>query len=178
MNWKDFFATYGAYITILLGIIGYFIKRVYDLKSKKIEVSYTFFQQNKINAITKFFDSYAKAERMWHHFPIYRVLNKDIDANGLDKMIWPLMNEINMSINELTLYLEQEELNKFNNINDKLLEINNAVLDMFSFDTDENRIQSGNKFHGIQRKALKECQSLLKEIGNNTRKNFIGQKAI
>lgn len=91
---EKIFTTYGAFATMLFGLIAYFINRFYNYKSKKAELDYSFFQEHKIKAIIKFFDCYGKSERMWHHFPIYRLLNKQINETDLDSMIWPLMNSL------------------------------------------------------------------------------------
>jgi len=173
MTGKELFTTYGSFMTLILVGLGYFIKRYYDLKSKKHETSYSFFQQNKLSAIIKFFDNYSKVERMWHHFPIYRVLSKEMNADQIDELIWPFLNSIKVSISELTIYLNEEEIKPFCEINDNLLKINGYIIQVYSeYNSDEKSVSLANQFHIVQGHALKECEMLIKKIGNKTRSKF------
>ena len=97
MAWHQLFTTYGSFVTLALLGIGYLIKRVFDLKSRKVEAHYAFFQQNKINAIKSFFDSYGETERMWHGFPVQALTEKNYTAKEMDAMVWPSMNKLKMS---------------------------------------------------------------------------------
>src|SRR5258706_15161692 len=109
---KDFVTIYGSLLTLLILGIGYFIKRVYDLKAKKIEAKHSLFQQNKIAAIVNFFEVYSKVDSMWHRFPIYNVINRQITVTEIDNLLLPLDN-LQTSILQLSLYLTKEELKPY-----------------------------------------------------------------
>jgi hypothetical protein len=102
---KDLFTTYGSFATLILLGLGYFIKRKYDLKSRKIETKYAleskkiennyfFFQEGRIKAISRFFDNYSKVERMWHSFSIHKVIERELSASELDNVVWTSMNPL------------------------------------------------------------------------------------
>ena len=62
MKLSDLFTTYFPQVTLILGAVAslgfYFIKRGYDLKSKKVEIKHSIFQQNKLDSIKSFFSEY------------------------------------------------------------------------------------------------------------------------
>ncbi len=64
MKIEELFTTYWSQVTLLIIGIGYFIKRIFDQKSKKLEINHSLFQQNRINAVSKFLSTYAKTELM------------------------------------------------------------------------------------------------------------------
>ena len=177
MNWKELLTTYGtitgSIATLILLGIGYLIRRHYDLKSKKIELNYSFFQEKKLSAINRFFDKYTPTERMWHHFPIYKLLNKTLNETQIDEMVWPLQNALNSSLLELNIYLNEEEMEPFKIINDNIYEMYNFILKIYTDEfSDVKKVHIGNEFATIQRKALRECDRLLKKIGKNIRGEF------
>jgi hypothetical protein len=47
----------------LIGVLAYFIKRIFDLKSRKVEIRYTLFHQNKLKYIIEFQASYFEVEK-------------------------------------------------------------------------------------------------------------------
>ena len=60
MKFEDILTKYWSQITLLLLAIGYFIKHIYSLREKR----HSLFQQNKINAISKFLTCYSEAENV------------------------------------------------------------------------------------------------------------------
>lgn len=166
--------TYGAFVTMVLGLIAYFINRHYNFKNKKAELDYSFFQEHKIKVIVKFFDCYSNAERFWIQFPVYKALDHELTADNMDEMILPVMNPLRTTISELTLYMDPKETEPFNRINASLHELNSILMEMyFHPKTGEEKIRQGNRFHSEQRKAIMDCQGLLKQIGSDTRTSFI-----
>ena len=169
---KDFITTYASYITLVILGLGYFIKRVYDLKTKKIDAKHSLFQQNKISAIIQFFSVYSKVDSMWHSFPIHQVLDRKFSLDEIDKKLLPL-SELKISILQLTLYLCKEEINPFESILTGFQKINKQVSDMY-FDppVEKNRIALTNEYHLVKIKVERENEKLLDLIGNKIRNDF------
>ena len=162
---------WGAFITMAFGLAAYAIHRYFNYKDKKAELKYSFFQEHKIKAIVKFFDCYGKAERMWHHLPIYKVIDHKISAEELDNIIWPVMNPLNTSVCELNLYMDKTEIGPFRLINERLLDLNMELQNLY--DNIDTRTTLGNKYNLALFETITECQKLLKQIGETTRRSFV-----
>lgn len=163
--------TYGSLITLILIGIGYFIKRSYDLKSKKVETSFSFFQQKKLDTIITFLENYSEAEKMWHRFPVYKVNAMTLDQ--LEEMIWPILHSLKVSLFELDIFLNEEEMKPYYSIQEHLLRINSVMQEIFLTDqTDENIFPLISRFQNTKENAFRQCDALIKSIGNKTRAKF------
>lgn len=92
MELKDILTTYWSQITLLLVGIGYLIKRGLDIKSKKLEINHSLFQQNRLYAINRFFESYAKVELMWNQIAIYDIISQKLSPMEIDLLVFPTLN--------------------------------------------------------------------------------------
>ena len=54
MELKELFTTYWSQITLLLIGISYFIKRGFDIKTRKIEINHSLYQQNRLSTVNRF----------------------------------------------------------------------------------------------------------------------------
>ena len=176
MTWKDLFTTYGSYPTLIILGIGYLIKRIYDLKSKKIEVHYSLFQTEKLKEITNFFTCYEKALVMWHKFSIHHVMDGHLNATALDEIIWAPMNNLKIATIELHLYLNDDQLKPYELVYSHLLDINGAVSYAKSNRGLIDHIKLANQYSGAYDRAINESDILLRQIGDQTRIMFSSNK--
>jgi len=86
--------TYWGQTTLILLAIAYFIKRIFDNKSKKIEINHSLFQQKRLKVLNDFYSNYAKTEFLWDHLAIYDILSNKLVAKEIDNIIWPILNDL------------------------------------------------------------------------------------
>lgn len=172
MSIEKLLTVYWSQVTLLLVAIGYFLKRIFDLKNKKVEIRYTLFQQKKIEAITKFVDRYNKAEAMWNAFSIHHVIDRRLTADDLDKIIMPTMFDISISISELAIYLKEHERKPFETISESLWGINKVVSEIHFKYIRGDSTEVSNEFHFVKMKCQKICRDLLDVIGEVTRRTY------
>lgn len=89
MNEKSIFETLlsnGAVVLAFLGLIGYFIKRIFDLKTKKVEIKYSLYHQNKLKYMAEFQASYLKLYKTFDKYTD-KVLEKEkLTSDDLEKI--------------------------------------------------------------------------------------------
>lgn len=165
MTIEKLFTTYWSQVTLLLVGVGYFIKRGFDLKSKKLEINHSLFQQNRITAVSNFLAAYGKTELMWRELAIYQILSKTLDPNQIDRIIWPPLNEMKKSVLELKIYFDKEVHQNFEKMLDGFLSINNKLSALYFGGSSElSLIQKSNSFHSFKDQQLKENETLLTEV--------------
>lgn len=162
MSIEQLFTTYWSQVTLLLVGFGYFIKRGLDLKSKKLEINHSLFQQNRIIAVSNFLSAYAKTELMWREIAIYKILSNTLDANQIDSIIWPPLNEMKKSVLELRIYFDKDTHPNFEKILDGFLSINNKLSDLyFGGNPNLSLLQKSNSFHLFKEGKIIENDKLL-----------------
>jgi hypothetical protein len=77
---KDILTTYWAQTVLLLATLGFLIKRIFDLRTKKIEVKQNLFQQNRNAAIIRFIDKYIGLQSLYR-----QILSQTFDTNKISK---------------------------------------------------------------------------------------------
>jgi len=164
--------TYWSQITLVLFIIGYFIQRIYELRLKNKETRHSLFQQNKINSIMKFLSCYTKAEQFWKGIPYISIIKKKYSTNELDEMIWPILDDLQSSKNELAMFLDEESMIIFEEITDSILQINGTLLKFYFNENDERNIFMINEFSELCKNNFKENKNRIFKIGKMTRKMF------
>jgi hypothetical protein len=108
--WKELATTYSGVTIAVIALVGYFIKRVYDLKSKKVEIRYSLFQQNKITALTYFVSSYVHMDKLMYkmwvdgELSVPSVLESELESG---------VENFRIALNQLNLYLSPIEMNEF-----------------------------------------------------------------
>ncbi len=173
MNWQKIFTDYWGQITLLLLAISYFVKRVFDNKSKKIEINHSLFQQNRITAINTFFKNYAKAELMWNQLQIWNIVSNKLSAIEMDKIIIPPLNEVRQSVLELKIYFEPAAHKSFEQILDNFLSINGKLMDIYFWSSNEETItRKVNDFDLYRTKMFKENNRLIDLVCSEIKETF------
>jgi hypothetical protein len=75
---KDILTTYWAQTVLLLATFGFLLKRIFDLRTKKIEVKQNQFQQNRNAAIIRFIDTYIGLQSLYR-----QILSQTFDTNKI-----------------------------------------------------------------------------------------------
>lgn len=169
----ELLTTYWSQITLLLLGFGYILQRSLDLKSKKIEINHSLFQQKKLESINNFFGCYAKAEQMWTHLAIYDILDRKLSAQEIDYIIYPHINELRRSAMELQIFFDENDHKYFLEIV-KNIETINMTLKRIYFDIDSD-ITSTSKIFAFQSsrdEMLKQNIALIKTLTNIAKNAF------
>ncbi|MBK7039826.1 MAG: hypothetical protein IPH46_04970 [Bacteroidetes bacterium] len=131
LSYDRFYYRINKHLTLLVGVIGYFIKSIYSLSIKKQETNHVLLQQQKLGALEKFFDAYVKTLHMWQDLPYYEIverMNDFKDPKEIDKLIWGKMNELNKTIWVLYLYFDAETFPHFREVYNSFEKINKVLL--------------------------------------------------
>jgi hypothetical protein len=89
----DWISKNGELISLLSGIIFFFIRELYSLSIKKKELRYKTFYSNSINAISEFLDSFLTYKTAMRNINLGNILNEKTDILELNKTIFePLVD--------------------------------------------------------------------------------------
>lgn len=173
MNWQKIFTDYWSQITLLLLAVSYFIKRVFDVKSKKTEINHTLFQQNRINGVSEFFKNYAKVELMWKQLEIWNILAKKIPSSQMDEIIFPPLRDLRQSVLNLRIYFDKEQHKDFEQIMTYFLGINGKLAELYSWPPPDNSIgQNVTVFNAFRDELIERNEKLLDKICTFVRATF------
>lgn len=173
MTLKDIFTIYWPQTTIFLFALSYFIKRVLDNRSKKIEINHTIFQQKRLEALHAFIKIYSENEHLWNLLPIYEILRHEINPKGIDKLVFPTLNSLKSNVLELQIYFEKEDYKLFNEILSNVENINEKLLLLWSETSVEyNTTHKANEFYHIRDTAFSKNKVLFEKVNSLVKKNF------
>lgn len=173
MRFEDFLTKYWSQVVLALGFVACFGQLFFNLKYKKIEISFSLFQQNKISAVSNFYLNYAKVESMWHQLPIFDIYNQKISAKEMDNLIYPPLYELQKSILELKIYFSGDEHKNFQNILNNFYMINNNIKKHYINDYDEiNTLYKTNDFSSVVDKVTNDNNLIINNISNVIKKSF------
>ncbi len=162
---KEVLTTYWSQSVLIVLGISYFVKRIFDSKSKKIEIKYSLFQQHKIVAVNTFLSNYAKVEFMWHKVPHWDILGNKISVEQTDEMIWPPLYALKQSLFELKVYFSGDDHKHFEKLYENFLSLNASLL-YASNDSihSKNIIQNANAFTFLRDKTFKENNGIINDL--------------
>jgi len=161
---EDLFTIYWSQVTLILLVVGYFFKRWFDNKSKKIEINHAIYQQHRITAINSFFEAYSKAEQMWSYLEIYEILQNDLSAKSIDKIIFPPLNELTKTSLIMNVYFSNNQYVNIKKIVDNMYSINDELSRLYFNDTKIKIVEKVNKYNIHKYKIIKENNILLTEF--------------
>ncbi len=170
---KELLTTYWSQVTLLLLGIAFFIKRLFDNKSKKVEINHSLFQQNKIDTVNNYFKNYARVELMWRQIQTWKIFSREVSTVEMDNIIWPPLNDLKQSILELKLYFDDDIHTHFNEILENFLSINSELMDIHFGDNEGlNAIKKSNRFSVFKDKAIRRNGEILGIISKKFRQSF------
>lgn len=161
----DLLTTYWSQVTLLFFGLGFLIKRSLDLKSKKLEINHTIFQNQRLEAVNSFFENYSKSEIMWNSIAIWDILNHKVSAIELDQLVFPTLNDLKKNGLELKIYIGEGDFKLIDKIIENMSNINEKLSEeYFNFDKDKNVVQKTNDFQSFRDKKLKENKELFNKF--------------
>lgn len=125
--WSQIILIFGAVWSLIL----YFFKRRYDLKSKKLEINHTIFQESRIKAVNHFFENYALAESMWYNMAIHEILKGNVTSKEMDQMVAPKLQSLKGSSLALGIFFERELYQLFQTVTANMYAINRELMMLF-----------------------------------------------
>ena len=149
---------YWSQITLFLGVIGYFTNRILELKSKRKEVKFTLFEQQKSIAINLFINNYVVCENFFLQVSLEQIALKKITVKDLDEKELPIINNLKSSYYNLNLFLTETEIRRFKDLNDSIHTIRKALSD-FYFSTGPKIAQDQN--YEISNEYMSKVDSLI-----------------
>jgi len=177
MTIKEIFTTYWSQFTLLFLALGYLIKYILDLISKKREINFSIYQNRKLDSINKFFLNYAKVENMWFDLALYPILRGEINAYQIDKIIFGSINELKSSILEIKLFLTIEESKNFELLYERMMNISQKLKKLYEKTTftGVKPIQVSDEvyeFSTFRDEILKNNEIVLNEIYTLFKKSY------
>lgn len=173
MELKELFTTYWSQITLLLFGISYFIKRGFDIKSKKVEINHSLYQEHRLSVVNRFFENYAKAKLMWNQIAIYDILSRKFEPKKIDKLIFPTLNELEKNLLELMIYFDESDYKKFKILVYNVKSINRKLNELyFDYDPKITDTNKANDFELIKMKAYQENERILIDLNNVMKKTY------
>lgn len=169
----DIFVTYWSQFTLIGAVVGFFIQKSLNLKSKKTEISFSFFQQKRLDAVNRFFQNYSVVESMWHQLPIWDIFERKIAGKQIDDKIWPFLNQLQSSIHELKIYFPKDQYSYFQEVYDNCLKINGVLsTNLHDSDPAKNPVHKANDYEFKRVEILKMNQILIAKISRIVQLSF------
>lgn len=103
-------------ISLLVGIISFFIRELYKLSIKKKELKYKTFYSNSVNSISEFLDSFLTYKTAMRNINLIDILNGQTDILELNKIAYEPLVEMKHKNLKMYLYLYKEIHEKYDTI--------------------------------------------------------------
>jgi len=170
---KELLTTYWSQLTLIVLGLGYLIKRALDLRTKKLEINHSLFQQKRLESVNNFFTSYARTEQMWIDLAIYDILNGRLEAKEIDDIIYPHINELKRNLLELQIYFEENDHKHFAQILADTKAINSALKKIY-FDVNSNATvtDKSNVFQFAKDEKTAQNEKIFRNLSVLIRKTF------
>lgn len=174
MTIKDLLTIYWSQFVLIIiafgSLIFYFIKRHYDNLSKKIEINHSLFQQNRLNAVNEFYKNYSNAKLLLRQLTIYDIISRKIEPKEIDKIVIPVLNELDKSHLELKIYFEGKEFNYFNNLVKGINIINNKIGELY-FDDNQKKeaVIIMNEYYDLMNSVLDMNNKIIEKLSSEIR---------
>ena len=149
-------------LILLFGLLGYFVKRFFDFKTKKLEINHSLIQQNRINAVSTFLLDYSKTVLMWQQLSVYKILTNELSVAEIDSIILTPLNDLKRSVLVLRIYFDGEMQDNLEKILEGFLSVNQFLSnEYFSIGHNSTISNKANAFHTKKEKILCENDILL-----------------
>jgi hypothetical protein len=172
--WKTIFETYWNQILIILAMAGYFGKRAFDLKSKKVEISYTVFQQKKLEALEYFVTQYNTIDFKILDVQLKPVIESKLTYREFDnRYFFEYITKLLTIVKSLNIYCSSAEISLIDKISSNIIKIQASFKPVFDSlgDEKEKRI-IGEKVKENAFKILEENHVLLEKVFLNIKTVF------
>ena len=127
---KDILTTYWPQTVLLIAGLGYLIKRIFDLRSKKIEQKQELFQQNRISVIMRFMDSYVKLQGLYRRVCQPRFNLEEMAGENFSRLVIDGAEELYSSYFYLRLYLDPLEQARYTDLATEMRSISFKIIEV------------------------------------------------
>lgn len=163
---KELFTTYWSQSILLIGSLGYLFKLAFDLRSKKIELKYSLFEQNRIELLMKFITAYLELEEDYKLIPEGRFKITEMNPVIYDSMYLKKNANLYTAYFYLKLFLDPIELARYSDLVSNMRIISNEIKSAYI-----------KQEHQEESKIVKELNEfIVRMIGeNNENMKLIGK---
>jgi len=172
MSVTDLLTTYWPQVTTLLTGAGVLIGWQLNIRGERIKTRDALFQEKKLNALEDFFAATAKLERMWRDLPVISILNDKYTPAEIRKMILDDLRELKQKIYIVSLYISPEELRLFEEVNDKMNNINSGLNLVYFNRKVANGFILESDFEFCKHRNLTDTYDLLQQISQQVRLSY------
>lgn len=103
-------------LSLLVGIIFFFIRELYKLSIRKKELKFKTFYSNSVNSISEFLNSFLTYKAEMRNINLIDILNGQTDILELNKIVYePLIDMKNKNL-KLHFYLDKELYEKYDSL--------------------------------------------------------------
>jgi hypothetical protein len=167
---------YWSQLTLLLGVIGYFVSKITEQRFKRKEVRFTLFEKQKADSITAFIKDYIICENFFSSINHHEIMSKSITAKDLDRLEEPIKVNLQSSFNNLNLYLTEKEIYSFKEIFESYFLMRKSLMEFYSDTGPKMEIKHNWPQSNIYTKNLNSEKRLnasrLTQIGVDFRKAY------
>jgi hypothetical protein len=145
----------------LLGVVAYFIKRFFDLRSKKVEIRYTLFHQNKLKYMIEFQAAYFDLEKTVFNYT-KEVIKETIDIGRLRNALLPKLDKFNSAHENVRFFVSEFQRQYFDRMSKNLSHFVYNLIDFnyersrWNSDELKQKIDGLTQYKKLIRKMIKE----------------------
>lgn len=172
-TWKTILSEYWSQLSFLLLGIGYIIKVILESINKRKEIAYSFFQQNKLNAVNSYLSAYSEVLSMIRNLPEFDIYSNYITADGIDAYVQPSLSKLNAATNETHIYFEDKQYLIFMRITENIEAMNSKMIELHADKRPNyNHTQKHTDFWEIKNNRLDENEKLIEKVLKDIRNNM------
>jgi len=131
LNILGVLAENGTVVLAFFGLIGYFIKRIFDLKSKKIEIKYNLYHQAKLKYMIEFQASYFAFEKELSNYTKAFIKNKTVLISEVEERLSSKLEQFNASHENIRFFIKDLDKPAFDRISKNLWHFHNKLVQFF-----------------------------------------------
>lgn len=155
-------------IIILLGVIGFFIREIYKLYLKKLEIKFSYYHTKLTTSIEEYIKAYVNYKNTMKDLPRH-FLEKADDPNELDKLTNSYLNELQRCDCIIRLYLNNDLYEKYNAIT-KESETLYSILYTLVGNKGLSFLEKSNKYDEAIKEYNHELNKMIHDAFKSTRK--------
>ena len=162
-------------ISLLVGIISFFIRELYKLSIRKKELKFKTFYSNSVNSISEFLDSFLTYKAAMRNINLIDILNEQTDILELNKMAYEPLIEMKHKNMKMYFYLDKEIHEKY----DMLVQSSSQLYDNLRsiiYRKDLSYLEKINKYEEAFTKFDETTEHCLKQAIEESQKKLSDHK--
>jgi len=162
-------------ISLLVGIISFFIRELYKLSIRKKELKFKTFYSNSVNSISEFLDSFITYKAAMRNINLIDILNGQTDIMELNKTAYEPLIEMKHKNLKVYFYLDKEIYQKY----DMLVQSSSLLYDNLRniiYRRDLSSLEKINKYEEAFTEFDKTTENCLKQAIEESQKSLSEHK--